>query len=220
MGLYLYCLGHPSHPPPASIQGLDGAAVRAEPVAGFSAWISDMDRAPGASLERVRTHNDVVSAATETATPLPLRFGQWFASHQELSRSLEERRHRLAEDLERVQNALEFGVRVLDPHHQPAVPARTTGTAYLEGLARQARSDEADRSRGQDVAAELGAWLGPLVRDQRVRLVGGGTLAATAHLVDRHDIGSYNARVRSFPPRRPELRFLLTGPWPPYGFVE
>jgi hypothetical protein len=220
MGLYLYCLGQPSHPPPSSIEGLDGVPVRATEVAGFSAWVSDLDRAPGASLERVRAHNDVVTAATGIATPLPLRFGQWFPSHQAMERSIEERRGSLADGLARVHEALEFGVRILDPEHQDSAPDRTTGTAYLEALARRAQSDEADRDRGRAVAAELAAWLAPLVRQERVRPIGGGTLAAVVHLVDRHDIGNYNTRVRSFPPQRPELRFLFTGPWPPYGFVE
>lgn len=220
MGLYLYCLGQPSHPPPASLLGIDGAPVRAERVAGFTAWVSDLGRAPDASLDRIQIHNRVVSAATDTATPLPLRYGQWFASGQELALSLEERADILARSLERVQGALEYGVRVLDPGHQPAALVRTTGTAYLEALARREQRDRLDRSRGEEVAAALRSWLGPLVREGSVRTGGGGTLAAVAHLVDRHDTGSYDRRIRSFPPRRPELRFLFTGPWPPYGFVE
>jgi hypothetical protein len=220
MGIYVYCLGTEAHPDPAALQGVEGAAVRGERVAGLGAWVSDMTRAPTPSLDAVRAHNAVVEAATETATPLPFRFGQWFESRDAFVRSIEERRERLGESLHRIGDALEFGVRVIDPEHQTAPPDRTSGTAYLEALAMRGRQDEADRERGRAVAAALRARLGPLVRDERVRLVGAGTLASIAHLVARHDTGEYERNIRGFPSERPELRFLFTGPWPPYGFVE
>jgi hypothetical protein len=220
MGIYAYCLGTDSQPEPPPMQGVEGAVVGCERVAGFAVWVSDIPRAPTPSLEAVRAHNAVVEVASEAATPLPFRFGQWFDGRDALVRSLEERRERLGQSLRRVAGALEYGVRVIDPQHQPAPPDRTSGTAYLEALATRARQDEADRARGRDVAAALRARLGPLIRDERVRLVGAGTLASIAHLVARHDTGEYDRTIRTFPSERPELRFVFTGPWPPYGFVE
>jgi hypothetical protein len=220
VGVYAYCLGQPGHPEPPTIAGVGNASVIAEGVAGFTVWISEMDRMPAASLEGVRRHNHVVEAATRAETPLPFRFGQWFATRQDLEASLLERRDRLTRQLLHVQGALEHGVRVLDPAHQQTAADRSSGTAYLEALARRSRQDEADAGRGHAVAAELRSWLGPLIRDERVRPVGGGTLATIAHLVARHDTGSYGRRLSVFGEDRPDLRFLFTGPWPPYGFVE
>lgn len=220
MGIYVYCLGTDSHPEPPAMGGVEGAAVRREQVAGFAVWVSDIPRTPAPSLEAVRAHNAVVEAATKTATPLPFRFGQWFDGRDAFARSVEERGERLGQSLQRVADALEYGVRVIDPQHQVAPPDRTSGTAYLEALATRARQDEADRARGRDVAAALRARLGPLVRDEQVRLPGAGTLASIAHLVARHDTGEYGRNIRKFPIERPELRFVFTGPWPPYGFVE
>lgn len=220
MGVYAYCLGDSAHPSPASVHGLEGAVVRSVAAAGFSVWVTDLDHAPAASLGAVRAHNRVVEAAAVEATPLPFRFGQWFGSLEKLETSLLERRTHLDRRLRHVRGALEHGVRVLDPAHTPRPRDRSSGTAYLEALALQARDDQVVRARGREVAAALHRWLEPLVRDERVRLVGGGTVAAIAHLVDRHDTGSYRRRVEGFPARWPELRFLFTGPWPPYGFAE
>lgn len=219
-GIYVYCVGPRSHPEPGPIEGVDGAPVRAETVSGLVAWVSHLSRPPAPSLEGVRAHNAVVEAATATATPLPFRFGQWFESRDALHRSIDERRDRLELALHRVDRALEFGVRVVDPAHQEAPPDRTSGTAYLEALALRARQGEADRARGLDAAAALRARLGPLVRDERVEQGGAGTLAAIAHLVARHDTGEYRDKIMEYSRERPELRFLVTGPWPPYGFVE
>jgi hypothetical protein len=219
-GVYAYCLGKVDHPRPAGVQGMGGLPVRSEPAGVFSVWVSDLDRAPQASLAAIRVHNQVVEAATATATPLPFRFGHWVGSLDGLVASLEGDADRFTRQLDHVHNALEHGVRVVDPAHQVVTPDRSSGTAYMETLAQRAHRNHLDRTRGRDVAAALRAWLHPLIRDERVRLVGGGTLAAIAYLVDRHDTGNYERRVGEFPAEWPELRFLFTGPWPPYGFVE
>lgn len=220
MGLYLYCLGEPDHPRPEDVVGLEGAAVRDVEAGGFSAWVSELERMPAPSLDRIRVHNAVVEAAAGVATPLPLRFGQWFETADDLDASLRDRGEALHAALARVSGALELGVRVLDPAHAPDELDRASGTAYLEALARRSRVEEEGRRRGEEVAAELKEWLGPLVRDERVRSLGAGSLVSIAHLVDRHEIGKYRLHMDQFPPRHPELRFVLSGPWPPYGFAE
>jgi hypothetical protein len=220
MGIYVYCIGRLSHPQPAGVDGIGGAEVRVEDVVGFAAWVSDLDAPPAPSLERVRVHNAVVEAATAEKTPLPFRFGQWFASRDEMIHSLAERHGQIGSRLDTLDGTLEYGVRVIDPRHQDAPRDRGSGRAYIESLARRAHGDQVDQQRGRDVAAALRSRLGPLVRDEQVRMVGGGTLAAIAHLVRRHDTGEYMRRVRNFPAECPELRFVFTGPWPPYGFVE
>lgn len=219
MGLYLYCLCEVGHPPPDSVSGLGGAAVRSQVVRGFSAWVSDLERTPAASLDHIRVHNAVVEAAAREVTPLPLRFGQWFETPADLEASLQEKAPGFQGALARVSGALEYGVRVLDPTHVPEEIDRASGTAYLEALARRSRGAEKGRQRGRQVAAELKEWLGGTVRDERVRSLGAGSLVSIAHLVDRHDTGSYRQRMDQFPARHPDLHFVVSGPWPPYGFV-
>lgn len=221
MGLYLYCVGTPDHPDPGEVRGIDGAAVRALDAAGLRGWVSALDAAPAASLDRVRTHNAVVEASAAAQTPLPMRFGQWFPSRAELVDSLAERRPGLERALQRVEGALEFGVRILDPDRPSApTPDRSSGKAYLEGLARREEGAERARRRGAEVAADMRAFLGPLVRDHVVRPGGSGALVTVAHLVARHDTGTYTTRLRTFSARWPDLRFVFSGPWPPYGFTD
>lgn len=222
MGLYLYCVAPPDHPEPAAVAGIDGAPVHALDTAALRTWVSPFDAPPTASLEHVRAHNAVVEAATEVSTPLPMRFGQWFESEAELRAVLEERNERLTRGLERVRGAVEFGVRVLDPGatEEERAPDRSSGRAYMEGLARREEVAEASRRRGAQVAAALRTSLGELVRDQRVRPGGRDGLVAIVHLVARHDTGGYSTAVDTFAHRQPDLRFVRSGPWPPYGFAE
>lgn len=220
-GLYLYCITDPDHPPPRGVGGISGAPVQPLDVDGLGAWVSAMAAPPAPSLDRVREHNQVVEAACAERTALPLRFGQWFEDRRGLESRLHERRAALRAGLARVAGALEMGVRVMDPTFRAEPPDRSTGRAYLEALARREQEAEVARARGAAIAAELREWLGARVRDERVRPLGTAAgLVAVAHLVGRHDIGSYEARAREFPPRHEELRFLFSGPWPPYGFAD
>jgi hypothetical protein len=222
VGLYLYCVTAPDHPPPDSVRGLDGAPVRRVAGEPFGAWVSDLDEPRPASLEAARIHNAVIEEANRSITPLPLRFGQWFESEEALLTGLEAQRDRLLAHLRKVGGRVEFGVRVIDPAAAPAVPPpdRSSGRAYLEDLARRSRETDRGRRRGEAIAAELADWVGDLVRDQRVRPGGADALVAIAHLVARHDTGTYLRRIHEFPATYPTLRFSVTGPWPPYGFVE
>lgn len=224
MGFYLYGLGEPGHPPPPDdLAGIDGAPVRSRAVAGLLGWVSELESAPSASLDRIREHNRVVERACDERTVLPLRFGQWFPDAAALDESVRDRLDDLRRGLARVEGAMEMGVRVVDPAHtvEDAPPDRSTGRAYLEALARREGAAKEARARGETVAREMAASLDGLVRDVRVRPLGSASgLVAVAYLVARHDIGSYQAAVGDFAARHKRLGFLFSGPWPPYGFAD
>ena len=221
MGLYLYCLGTADHPPPRSAHGLADGPVSALETAGLSAWVSSLDAAPKPTLESARRHNQVVESACAEKTALPVRFGQWFPDRSALDALVLARRDALLAGLRRVAGALEMGTRIVDPGVPAAPPDRSTGRAYLESLAQREAKGRSARQRGEALAEELRQGLGALVRDQRARPLGTAEgLVAIAHLVDRHDIGNYTARVRALAERHADLRFLTSGPWPPYGFAD
>lgn len=54
---------------PAGLSGLAGARVRALPVDGLIAWVSDVARDVRVSFDGVRAHDAVVEAALETGRP-------------------------------------------------------------------------------------------------------------------------------------------------------
>jgi len=60
--------------------------------------------------------------------------------------------------------------------------------------------------------------LGSIVRQERIdALPSRHGLVSLAHLVERRAEREYRAGVDRVRGERPELRFLLTGPWPPYS---
>jgi hypothetical protein len=58
---------------------VEGERVRALPVNGLVAWVSDVARGVPVTVDGVKAHDAVVEAALETgSTPVPARFGQRF----------------------------------------------------------------------------------------------------------------------------------------------
>lgn len=231
-GLYLYCIAPAGHDPAPGLRGLDDRPVRGRTSGPFRLWVSASDEAPAATVERARRHNLVVTASLgERVTPIPARFGQWFARPADLDERLERRREEYVARLRAIAGAVEFGGRVVDarmrradgggPARDEAEPKRVaSGTAYLELLARRLEARRAARARSTEIRAWLRDGLGPLVREDRAEPDRDSPgLVTLAHLVARADADAYRRRVRRLAEGRPELRLVVTGPWPPYSFT-
>lgn len=224
-GLYLYCIAPARHGPPDDLRGLDDAAVLGRESGEMTLWVTRTAERPAPSLDRVRRHNRVVAASvTETTTPLPMRFGQWFADARRLEASLDGERASHRRALEEVAGALEFGVRLLAPSRERTAPAASgsvvSGREYMERLARRHEAERAAADRARDVADQLRAHLGDLVRRDRVDAEeGDGSVISVSHLVGRREFRRYREAMAVFRERAPGLRPVVTGPWPPYSFV-
>lgn len=225
-GLYLYCVAPAGHEPPPSLDGLDGVEVSTRTRNGLAVWVSSLERPPEATIEAVRRHHAVVDAAvSETVTPVPLRFGQWAATEDALASSIAPKADSWRRDLEAFAGALEFGVRVLDPARDR--PARTvhraamsSGRAYLEALARDQREERDFVRQAEEVAARMRVRLGGLsIADTVAPLATTHGVASIAHLVRRASFAEYHERMAAVQAEQRPLRFVLSGPWPPYSFA-
>ncbi len=224
-GVYLYCIAPGGHGPGAGRRGLDDRPLLGRDCGPFTLWLSELEAAPRATVDAARRHNEVVAAASgREVTPVPVRFGQWFATPEALERRVLDRCDAYAAWLRELAGALEFGIRVLEavpPSPSAAASTRpATGREYLEALARRDAAARAAASRAESLAAELRAALGGLVRRDRVEPPADGRgHASIAHLVARRDFERYGRRIAELRARRPALRLVVSGPWPPYSFV-
>lgn len=230
MKLYVYCLTTGVDALPHALRGIDDADVRLLKVGDFCVLVSSFD-AERAFVDRVNllAHASVVANILEQATPLPFRFGVVVTPAQ-LESFLTARHDALKARLDLVRDCVEMSVKVISSanggRQQPAAesesgPEDKPGTAFLLAKRREILGSEARAAQAQQIASWLQSKIGELVREtQSTTNLTDKLLLATSHLVERGVVEQYRARLKEARLERPELSFLVSGPWPPYSFAN
>ena len=182
--------------------------------------------------DNVFAHARVVRHVFEQTTPLPFRFGTmlgrarleaFIASHQDSFR----------QQLALVAGCVEMSIKLIIGDGSESSPAADqgrassdraatmSGTEFLED--KQRRNDEEERLA--EAADEVKQWLATslegLAKASRIDdRLGRKLLVTVAYLIEKPRLDAYEARVAEMRRERPNLRFLASGPWPPYSFAE
>ena len=214
MTVYLYglVLGRSAHLVPPHITGVASTAVRVIPCdeQGLGALVSTVESPPRrASLDDVRAHDHVLQSVVQHgSTAAAVRFGQVFASDDDVRRHLAEQGPRVARMLEEYDGCVEMRVLLADAVEERApagVDARGPGREYLESL----------RSGASVAGLTLKAALGPMVRAEHVERLGKRG-AVFSHLIARDDETGYREAVTILPVLA-DARVI--GPLPLYSFA-
>ena len=239
MNFYVYCLSDEvTGEMIESVAGVSGAP-RLIQYGGITAVVSPFeDESAPVTRENVFAHERVIGHVLAHTTPLPFRFGT-VVDEARLEDYVNSQRERLEAQLERVRGCVEMSVKVIwsvagvksdapgrDTHADAPVDesgARPAGrgTAFLMEKRRQILGDETLKARAEAVTAWLDGHLGEVARETQVvvRPVEALVVAA-AHLVERARLEEYQERLRAARSQRADLRFLTSGPWPPYSFSQ
>lgn len=199
MALTLYGVtfseAHGNHAEPAG-----GAALVV--VRDLAAIVGDSEYAAiEPTTERVAQYTDVVSAFARRGAVLPAPVGVVFKHKDAVNRWLELHYVALSDALSFVDNRVVARVHVW----RPGAPE--------------------DRETGSDLAAAAAESLRVLRRTAvttvplRVEKLTGIVLSA-AFLVEQELWKEFSSEVEEQGRRAPNLRFELTGPWPPYDFIQ
>ena len=213
-----------------------GALVSEVPLAEFDDEpLASNLRDPAWLESGVRAHDSVLAAVARDAPVVPFRFGTIYRSEEQVRTMLAEHA-RLAEVLETLRGRIELGVKgfFADGDDGPAAagdePEASPGRRYLEQKQRDRRAAEereallaraADESHARLAAVADAARANPLQppeasgRDAAMFLNGAYLVAAAKEQDFRRAIASLQAELGAS-----GIVFELTGPWPPYNFVE
>lgn len=228
-GIYLY--GIVSFPPPlfGQVRGLGGSPVFFVPYGNLAAVVSRSPLRPWPVDETQLTLHELVVEEVMGARPIvPVRFNTLFRTEEGILALLDERAQAFRSALERVAGKVEMGLRVLwePPGGVGApVPQETPnggpGTEYLNRRLREAQRRAGLRAAGERLIREVQALFHPLaVESWLQRLPTNRLLFSGAYLVERDRVDAFTERVAEAQEEFPRLSLLLTGPWPPYHFVN
>jgi len=224
MKLYVYCLAAKIDALAAPVIGISGAAVDLVDVEDFSLLVSefDGDSAPAVTRENVLAHDAVVRSVLNESTPLPFRFGT-VQTEPQLRSYITTHKKALEAKLDAVRGCVEMSVKIisnntdLDTTAEPA--EQGPGVTFLKEKQRELLGSERRVQEAKQVAAWLEEQVGSFARQEEISLCPTEKLiVAAAHLIVREQVTKYRDRLASARNLRPELHFLVSGPWPPYTF--
>jgi gas vesicle protein GvpL/GvpF len=206
------------------LTGVGGEPVRTVPGAGLHAVVSSVDATafgeealPGllADLPRAETigraHHQVIESVAAVGPVVPLRLATVYPDDGTIRSLLAEHRADLAELLATFRDTQEWGVQV-----------------YLEPRADGAADKEPRWPKAEERAAEIDRVLSDIALDFRrhpapdLRLGprGGWLVLNSVYLLSDVRAAEFGAVAQQLAAEQEGLRAELSGPWPPYSFVD
>jgi gas vesicle protein GvpL/GvpF len=227
MKLYVYCLVEGVDSLREFHRGMNGSPVRLLKSADFSLLVSDFtgDNVP-VNRDNALAHATVVRSVLGETTPLPFRFGT-IVTEQQLDSYLNAHADTLHEKLKLIRGSVEMSVKIIWDREwpEPSPVEQTTpekpGTSFLVQKRRELVGNEVRVAETKQVAAWLEGRIGAVAKETRInRNFTEKLLVAVSHLVERDAVDEYRRLVDRARAERPELHFLLSGPWAPYSFAN
>lgn len=238
MSTYVYGIARSTHPsPPQQLGGVGDPPrpVRALRQGRLMALVSDAPENLRPKRRDLLAHQQVLRAAGAQGTVLPLRFGGLSPDDETLAAVLAEREDHYLERLRALDGKSEYNVKAShdeesvlrlvladDPELRAMAEAgRSGGDGAYEGkLQLGERIANAVRLREAQDADLLRETLKGPAEEVSAGPQSTGWLTNLSFLVDGEHIAEFVAAVESVREEQPHLVLTVTGPLPPYSFVE
>lgn len=217
---------------PPGLVGLDRDQLALVPWHDLAAATSGLAGELRPDVQHVLRHAEIVEQLRQLGPALPVRFGTVLADAAAVAQALAARYEVLAADLLRVGDKVELGLSVLweppAPDHEhggaPAAPEVAVptgpGARYMQARLTEHHRAAAARDTAKLLAQDLDSVLGAYVLEHRCTILPTSRLVLrTAYLLEPARTPVFREAFDTLRPAYPHLRFLLSGPWPPYTFV-
>jgi Gas vesicle synthesis protein GvpL/GvpF len=202
---------------------------------GLSAGLSELaESGMVPDIAQLLAYEAVIEHFYGALTVIPVRYGCQLEDTSEALRLLERHRDGYAALLAELEGLTEMGIQVLLDRSgpgtesdagpaapQPFAPPCESGVAYL--AAKRQRYLGLDRAALPDrlLVEELWASLAGLYVRRKLESPDSnkGRLLSLYFLVPRASVEPFRRTARHLRPQEP-IKLLLSGPWPPYNFVD
>jgi len=238
-GKYVYCIiesGDPLRFGPIGI-GADPSDVYTVHYKNLAAVVSDAPlEVLDSTRENVLAHERVNETVMREHTVIPMSFGTIFKTREDIVELLRSAAEAFGDVLNKMQNKLEFGLKVLWDRDQAIREVEgededisrlkkeisgQKGPTYFARMQYGRLIDSALQSRSERYVADILDQLRDVSVASRInKPIGDKMIMNAAFLIARDHETAFDAKVKSIASRFDKLTFKYTGPWPPYNFVN
>lgn len=235
MAWYAYCIAerqcfpelarHRRPMPLTGVSGLFGNQTFLFPAGDLAVIVSEHQADDQARFDQQanKDHARVIAECFKMSTVLPFRFATTFADDDGLRRSVRSNQKHFLANVERLRGKAEMHLKVLVDDTCPGNSARdmTVGQQYLTSLRESASRQRERQSKARALSVQMHRMFLPLAEEITCkRMESGKMLLDIAHLIDNKTVERYQNKYSSATQELKECRMQLSGPWPPYHFVQ
>jgi len=186
--------------------------------------------------DNVLAHERVNETVMHDHTVIPMSFGTIFKTHDDIVELLRSAFDAFGDVLNKMQNKLEFGLKVLwDPDQAvKAVESEDDdiaklkkeisaqkGPTYFARMQYGRLVDAALQARSERFVANILNELRDVSVASRInKPIGDKMIMNAAFLISRNQENAFDKKIKDIAGRLDQLTFKYTGPWPPYNFVN
>ncbi|HEY7290436.1 MAG TPA: GvpL/GvpF family gas vesicle protein [Vicinamibacterales bacterium] len=238
-GKYVYCIIESSDPlgfGPIGI-GATPSDVYTVHYRNLAAVVSDAPlEVLDSTRENVLAHERVNETVMREHTVIPMSFGTIFKTREDIVELLRSAAEAFGDVLDKMQNKLEFGLKVLWDRDQAIREVENEdediarlkkeissqkGPTYFARMQYGRLIDSALQSRSERYVAHILEQLREVsVASRMNKPIGDKMIMNGAFLISRDHEQAFDAKVKTIAGRFDNLTFKYTGPWPPYNFVN
>ncbi len=236
-GCYVYAILGSDTRLPSGLAGLSGATLSTIACRDLAAAVSCADPTGlRPTSEHVLRHEAIVEALRLSGPLLPVRFGSILPDPGAVAQAIAERYAVLVADLTRLGDKIELGLTVLwgdegtgcdgiQPVREGSLDLITQGatgpgTQYLRARLKEYRQEQLLQSRAKTLAQGVDDVLRNYSLESHITLLPAPRVALRGtYLLEPSKFEAFREAFEEIRQQNPRLRFLLSGPWPPYSFV-
>jgi Gas vesicle synthesis protein GvpL/GvpF len=238
-GKYVYCIIESSDPlrfGPIGI-GAEPSDVYTVHFKNLAAVVSDAPlEVLDSTRENVLAHERVNETVMREHTVIPMSFGTIFKTREDIVELLRSAAEAFGDVLNKMQNKLEFGLKVLWDRDQAVREVELEdddisrlkkeisgqkGPTYFARMQYGRLIDSALQARSERYVADILEQLREVSVASRInKPIGDKMIMNAAFLISRDQESAFDTKVKSIAARFDKLTFKYTGPWPPYNFVN
>jgi hypothetical protein len=209
-----------------SVMGISGNQIFLYPASDLAVIVSEHHPSENLDQKAAVEHARVIADCFKLSTVLPFRFGTVFADDEALRKSIRSNQRQFLANVERLRGKAEMHLIVLlddccrDQINTPVAMDRV-GKEYLSSLRENATRQRERQTKARAVSVQMHRMFSPL--DEEIscrRMDSGKMLLDIAHLIDHKGIERYQNKYSSASQQLKDCHMQLSGPWPPYHFVQ
>lgn len=194
------------------------------------------NRVQDITQEHILKHEEVVERLMENFTVLPVRFSTTFSQKEEVLVMLKEYYQDFKENLKSLRNKVEFGIRVIwlaetiknriakaskKFNAYATMPANSPGKSFAKEKFEKYKIDKEFAEEADRCIALLDDFFSRNACEKKLEKLKSDNLLLNAYyLVEKEKQGDFKEVFERAKNTPGDLKYLFSGPWPPYNFIN